>query len=132
MATRNTKRNKNPGHGFYLTNDDGEYDGLGNDRGGKPKLSHMSEFDRDILDRTVHIPDLEFLFTLKQVGTMLAMSSDTLRKRILFFTGRSVGRPKPREIVTVNVAPSLTDLPMWRVTETEFRRYLVVIGARTY
>lgn len=132
MATRNTKRNKSPGHGFYLTNDDGEYDGLGNDRGGKPKLSHMSEFDRDILDRTVHIPDIEFLFTLKQVCNMLAMSYGTMSKRILFFMGRSVGKPRPKEIVAVNVAPSPSDAPMWRVTETEFRRYLVAIGARTY
>lgn len=132
MATRNTKRNKNPGHGFYLTNDDGEYDGLGGPRGGKPSRAHMSEFDRDILDRAVHIPDIEFMFTLKQIGNMLAMSDGTLRDRVLFFQGRSIGKPKSKEIVTVNLAPNLTDRPMWRVAESEFRRYLAAIGARQY
>lgn len=127
MATRHTKRNRNPGRGFYQTDDDGEDDGLG-PRRESARLSHMSEFDRDILDRDVHIPDTEFMFTHRQIATMLAVSTETLRNRIFFYKGRSVGRPKPRQIVTVNIAPSLTDAPMWRVTETEFRRYLSAIG----
>lgn len=125
MATRHTKRNKKNTAGFYTDEENPA-------PRGRPSLSHMSEFDRDILDRAVHIPDLEFLFTIKQLSTMLAMSLPTLHNRILFFQGRSVGKPKPRQIVAVNVAPSLNDTPMWRVTETEFRRYLAAVGIRTY
>lgn len=129
MATRYTKRNKTQTRGFYQTNDDDEDDGLG-PRGGRPKSSHLSEFDRDILDRNVHIPETEFLFTIPQISTMLAVSQDTLKDRMLYFKGRSIGTPKSRQMVTVNIAPSLTDAPMWRVTETEFRRYLGAVGIR--
>ena len=124
MATRYSKRNKK--------NTDGFYDDEGPSLQGRPRLSHMSEFDRDILDRSVHVPETEFLFTLPQVSTMLAVSRETLHNRMIHFGGRSIGKPQPRQMVAVNIAPNLTDTPMWRISEKELRRYLKVIGIPTY
>lgn len=124
MATRYGKRNKKNTAGFY--------DDESPPTGGRPRLSHMSEFDRDILDRSVHVPETEFLFTLPQVSTMLAVSRETLRERMIHFNGRSIGKPQPRQMVAVNIAPNLTDPPMWRISEKELRRYLKVIGIPTY
>lgn len=124
MATRYSKRNKKNTAGFY--------DDEGPSLQGRPRLSHMSEFDRDILDRSVHVPETEFLFTLPQVSTMLAVSRDTLHDRMIHFSGRSIGKPQPRQMVAVNIAPNLTDAPMWRISEKELRRYLKVIGIPTY
>lgn len=92
----------------------------------------MSEFDRDILDRSVRIPETEFLFTLPQIAMMLAVSESTLKGKLLHFNGRSIGKPIARQMVAVNIAPNLTDTPMWRVSEKELRRYLGVIGIPTY
>lgn len=84
----------------------------------------LSEFDRDLLEASATIPELTFYFTLDQVASMLALDTETLKRKYIYFVGLEPLRRTARKIQAVNMAPGDMDEPDWRVEEKEFRRFV--------
>lgn len=90
----------------------------------------ITEFDRDLLEASVVIPELTFYFTLDQIATMLAMDQRYMEKKYIYFVGLEPLRRTARKIQAVNMAPSDHDDPDWRVEEKEFRRFVRAMKLR--
>lgn len=70
----------------------------------------------------VDLPPRLFLYTLDQVGTLIAVERQQLIRHV-HYDGRSVGAPKPDKLLARNIA-SDGEPPEWRVAEREFVRWL--------
>lgn len=83
-------------------------------------------------DRTkLGLPYRPFLYTLDQIGVMLSVEVQTLKRNgWLFFFGRQPGRPLPDELRCVNIAKDTDDTPDWRVEERELIRWMKRKGFR--
>lgn len=84
----------------------------------------MNSFKEDELNYQVRLPTREFMYTVDQICFMLDISKDDAVKKVLWFSGRSVGKPNHR-LITVNIAAP-DQSPIWRVSETSFRTWMKV------
>lgn len=71
------------------------------------------------------------MYTLDQIATMLAISEETLIAQLIYFEGRSSGMPSSQLIRARNIAPR-HKVPVWRVSEREFIRWLRNKGFKLY
>lgn len=76
--------------------------------------------------REVEIPVRPFFYTLDQIAHMLNCTETSLRGK-LYYTGRSNAPRVSYKMVAVNVAMP-EQRPEWRIEETEFFRWLKVMG----
>ena len=72
------------------------------------------------------MPARAFLYTLDQIAAMLAYTKGSLKTHVIFFEG-STGRMPPTRMRAKNIA-RMGDIPEWRVTEDEFRRWMKLKG----
>lgn len=81
-----------------------------------------SIWEEDIMESEVNLPAREFFYTLDQVCQMLDVSQKYLIEKIIYFKGRSPGRPGAR-LPATNIAPP-DESPVWRVGETDFKLWM--------
>lgn len=79
----------------------------------------------------IGLPTRPFLFTVDQIGVLLDLDVESIKRKYLFFDGRSVGTRRRDLMIARNIAPAGDD-PEWRVAERELIRWLRVKGFRYY
>lgn len=79
----------------------------------------------------IGMPTRVFLFTMDQIGVMLDLEELELRKRYVYFEGRSIGSRRRDLMIARNIAPP-DSKPEWRIAEREFVRWLKFKGFRHY
>lgn len=79
----------------------------------------------------IGLPPRPFLYTLDQIGDMLAMTPKEL-KRYVWFGDRDVGTRPKKALLAKNIALETSDVPVWRVAEQELLRWLRASGFRVH
>lgn len=87
----------------------------------------MSPKDRD----AIGLPIRTFLYTVDQIGVLLALEPKVVLRTYLFFEGRSTGACPKDKMKSVNIAPQ-GEKPEWRVAERELVRWMRYKGFRYY
>lgn len=78
----------------------------------------------------INLPVRPFLYTVDQIGTILALSDQQV-KRWLWLRDRMPG-PRPHDkLEAVNIAPE-GEPPAWRIAENELIRFLSHQGIPVY
>lgn len=79
----------------------------------------------------IGLPFRVFLYTPDQIATMFSLTTEYVKKNVLFYDVREPGiRPKSK-MRAVNIAPE-GETPEWRVSEKELIRYLRNRGIKFY
>lgn len=86
--------------------------------------------DSDTAD-SVHLPVRVILYSLDQIAVFLAVTEAHLKTKYMFYEGRSLGKAPRALLLARNIAPEGTR-PDWRVTETEFVRWMRYKGFKFY
>ena len=81
-----------------------------------------SSFREDEISYNVNLPTREFMYTVDQICLMLDVNKETLVNKILWFQGRSPGKPVGYLVATNIAAPDKK--PVWRVSESAFRSWM--------
>lgn len=79
----------------------------------------------------IGLPLRPFLFTMDQIGTMLALTSRQVESKYIYFEGRSTGSRRLDLMTARDIAPEGSK-PEWRVAERELLRWLRKKGFRYY
>lgn len=79
----------------------------------------------------VGMPTRVFLYTIDQLSVMLDVSEEEIKRRYVYFQGRSIGTMSRDLMIARNIAPP-SGRPDWRVAEREFVRWLKFKGFRYY
>jgi hypothetical protein len=74
----------------------------------------------------VTLPPTPFLYTLDQVAVLIGWPQARLEKQV-HFIGRSLGGRMQDQLQAMNVAEA-GDKPDWRISESEFMRWLIRMG----
>lgn len=85
----------------------------------------------EVLKKDVNLPARPFLYTIDQISTLTSIHELDVRKKYLYFEGRSIGLRKPTQMSARNIAAS-TDKPDWRVAERELLQWLKRQGFKVY
>lgn len=96
-------------------------------------MAHGSETGENLREsaRSVGLPPRPFLYTVDQISVILSLSEADLRKKHLYFQGRSIGHKTKDEMMARNIAPA-NETPDWRVAELELVRWMRHKGFRYY
>ena len=81
--------------------------------------------------KDIALPARPFLYTIDQIASMLSMTVQDVHVRYIYHAGRDVGFKSREMIEARNISPRDQD-PEWRVTDSEFRRWLKFKGFKYY
>lgn len=79
----------------------------------------------------VGLPPIVFLYTIDQIAAMLNMTVDSVNYKYLYYHLRSTGMKSPHQMMARNIA-NPNDPADWRVTQSEFIRWLRLKGFRVF
>jgi hypothetical protein len=82
-------------------------------------------------NKRLGLPPRIFFYTVDQIGTLLSLDEEYIKKHLLHFQGRSPGICPRGIMLAINVAPEGVK-PEWRVSEQSFAGYLRYKGIRFY
>lgn len=79
----------------------------------------------------VGLPPRPFLYTLDQIASLVGIDLAALRASYLYYEGRTTGVHRKDTLRARNIAP-VGVAPDWRISETEFTRWLRSKHYRVY
>jgi len=77
------------------------------------------------------LPPRIFFFTIDQIGTLVELEPEYIKKHLLHYEARSPGICPRGKMHALNMAPE-GETPEWRVSEQSFMRFLKFKGIRFY
>ena len=79
--------------------------------------------DLDRLAKDIDLPPRIFLYTLEQIAVCIGLPPETLRRKYVYFHGRTSGDRRANLLVARNIAGPESK-PEWRVAENELVRWM--------